>query len=262
MKNAQLSSQNELKFGEVSLNYEEVMNILKLIKKHFSYWPCLTQILSFFLLLQKKHDSGIFLQIHTGEGKSTIVAMVAGYIAKMWQKKVDIVTSSPILAQRDRQKFQRLFTDLKLSVIDNVNIKEDAEQPYKADVVYGTVGTFTTDILQSEFKMIPKVGRGDRPFEFVIVDEVDSMLIDDGGQFNYLSHNMASSGLRHLEPLLAMIWSCVSTSNPVMTDEGKVFFKEEPKSVFEVRNYDNIIFSSWQIVFFCTIRTPWARPRN
>ena len=135
MKNAQLSLQNELKFGEVSLNYEEVMNILKLIKKHFSYWPCLTQILSFFLLLQKKHDSGIFLQIHTGEGKSTIVAMVAGYIAKMWQKKVDIVTSSPILAQRDRQKFQRFFTDLKLSVIDNVNIKEDAEQPYKADVV-------------------------------------------------------------------------------------------------------------------------------
>ena len=120
-------------------------------------------------------------------------------VAKMWQKKVDIVTSSPILAQRDRQKFQGFFTDLKLSVIDNVNIKEDAEQPYKADVVYGTVGTFTTDILQSEFKMIPKVGRGDRPFEFVIVDEVDSMFIDDGGQFNYLSHNMASSGLRHLE---------------------------------------------------------------
>ena len=64
--------------------------------------------------------------------------------------------------------------------------------------------TFARDILKTEF-LLQDVRKG-RKCDIVIVDEVDSMLIDQGVQCTYLSHDMANVGMCHFDFILALIW--------------------------------------------------------
>ena len=68
----------------------------------------------------------------------------------------------------------------------------------------------------------------------MIVDEVDSMLIDQGVQCTYLSHDVASIGMCHFKPILAMIWMHVSRLTPFISNEGILFYFTEPQPVLVV----------------------------
>ena len=194
----------------------------------FHYWPRVSQLLSCVVMLRKEEESGRLLQIQTGEGKSTIIAMVAAVMA-MKEIKVDVITSSPVLATRDSKEWENFYAALNIKVAENITCQDDdkKKQVYCADVVYGTVSSFSGDILRNDF--LSKDIRPQRKYEMVIVDEVDSMLVDNGVQFNYLCHNLASSGLRHLEPLLALIWKAVSDHAPVITETEEVLFRGNPE---------------------------------
>ena len=194
------------------------------------YWPLNTQLVSYCLLvIQRKNDNGRLLEILTGEGKSCVIAMVAATYALLG-RTVDIVTSSPVLSQRDAKEWREFYSMMKLEVGCNVddNTKEDIPC-YKCPIVYGTVETFARDILKREF-LLQDVRKG-RKCDIVIVDEVDSMLIDQGVQCTYLSHDVASIGMRHFEPIFALIWMHVSRHTPVISKEGIVFYSTEPEDI-------------------------------
>ncbi|KAJ1212513.1 hypothetical protein NDU88_000168 [Pleurodeles waltl] len=193
--------------------------VIKSGEKIEGYFPRMTQLASLLTLLISKAPeyNGCLLEIATGEGKSTIVAMLA-LIHAIRGKKVDVITSSPVLARRDQEDWSKLYKmfDLSCSVVpppgldeytDSREINKAIKKAYAADVLYSTVGNFAADILRQEFEKSKT--RGDRPFDIAIVDEVDYMTLDSGVQITYLSH--AATGMRHLEQLLAAIWAKICT---------------------------------------------------
>ncbi|KAK9976718.1 hypothetical protein ABG768_021923 [Culter alburnus] len=194
------------------------------------YFPRCTQLASLLLLLlaQLTEDKGCLLEIGTGEGKSCILAMFATILA-IRGTKVDIVTSSPLLAQRDQEEWKKFFemfgvtsSVVPLRYSSNYTPEEQEEHlkdAYRKQIVYGTVGAFAADILKQEFEK--RTTRDTRPFELVIVDEVDYMTLDNGVQVTFLSHE--SSGFRHVEQVLSNIWAMISTCQPIeMLETGEI----------------------------------------
>ncbi|OZG32131.1 helicase-related protein [Rickettsia endosymbiont of Culicoides newsteadi] len=166
--------------------------------------PRLAQILSILMLLLHQPDKGRLIQVATGEGKSTTSAMLAVVLA-LRGEKVDIITSSQVLAQRDALERKEFFAMFNLQVEHNTS-EEKGKLPrycYSANVVYGDVSNFQGDLLRDEYKAYQT--RGGRPFNSVIIDEVDSMLIDDNSKLVRLASHIA--GMEYLETLLAAIWS-------------------------------------------------------
>ena len=93
--------------------------------------------------------------------------------------KVDIITSSPVLAKRDADENQKIYELFGATVSHNCSEdKEERQKAYMSSIVYGEIGTFQRDILLDEFYNENILGT--RPSESVIVDEVDSMLLDKG----------------------------------------------------------------------------------
>lgn len=117
-------------------------------------------------------------QIHTGEGKSTIIACVAAWCSFMFGEKVDVFTSSGDLAVRDVEHFEPLFKFLDLKVMHNTRGREKAEIPLddgvnlkNADIVFGRFEDFAADYLEYELGKRKDV----RPFTHVIYDEFDAL---------------------------------------------------------------------------------------
>ncbi|XP_029564674.1 uncharacterized protein LOC115159261 isoform X2 [Salmo trutta] len=194
------------------------------------YFPRLTQLASLLMLLLPKltGKKGILLEIGTGEGKSCILAMFAT-IQAIRGTKVDVVTSSPVLARRDQEEWKKLYDmfGVTSSVVPPPQIQGSSpesrdsrlQEAYRKQLVYGTVGSFAADALRQEFEK--DTTRGERRFDMVIVDEVDYMTLDNGVQVTFLSHE--ASGLRHLGQVLASIWAMVSTCQPIeMEDTGEI----------------------------------------
>ena len=170
------------------------------------------------------------MEISTGEGKSCVIAMVAATYALLG-RTVDIVTSSPVLSQRDAEEWRTFYNKLNLSAACNVGeITEGDTGGYDCPIVYGTVETFARDILKTEF-LLQDV-RKNRICDIVIVDEVDSMLIDQGVQCTYLSHDLASIGMSHCEPILALIWMHVNRLITIPGEGGIVYHGTELEVFF------------------------------
>lgn len=115
-----------------------------------------SQILSCLVALNANQNQGRLLQVATGEGKSTIVSVLA-IINALKGKKVDIVTSSPVLAERDAKEKAKLYQMFGLSCADNndksIYIK-GAKDCYKKDIVYGEAAQFQFDALRHEYSLL------------------------------------------------------------------------------------------------------------
>ncbi|XP_057176841.1 uncharacterized protein LOC130545925 [Triplophysa rosa] len=194
------------------------------------FFPRRTQLASLLLLLlaQLTENKGCLLEIGTGEGKSCILAMFATILA-IRGIKVDIVTSSPVLAQRDQEEWKKFFEmfGITSSVVPprypSAHSQEERDEclkdAYRQQIVYGTVGVFAADILKQEFEK--RKTRDTRQFELVIVDEVDYMTLDNGVQVTFLSHE--SGGFRHVEQVLSNIWAMISCCQPIeMFETGEI----------------------------------------
>lgn len=194
------------------------------------YFPRRTQLASLLLLLlaQLTENKGCLLEIGTGEGKSCILAMFATILA-VRGTKVDIVTSSPVLARRDQEEWKKFFEMFGVtssvvpppfsSAFSPEEQEENLKKAYRQQIVYGTVGVFAADALKQEFEK--RTTRDTRQFELVIVDEVDYMTLDNGVQVTFLSHE--STGFRHVEQVLSSIWAMISTCQPIeMLETGEI----------------------------------------
>ncbi len=124
------------------------------------------------------HD-GKIAEMRTGEGK-TLVATLPAYLNSLSGRGVHIVTVNDYLAQRDADWMGKLYTFLGLNVGVNLSQMEPAEKrkAYAADITYGTNNEFGFDYLRDNMAMHVEE-RYQRRLSYAIVDEVDSILIDE-----------------------------------------------------------------------------------
>ena len=123
--------------------------------------------------------NGKVAEMRTGEGK-TLMATLPVYLNALSGKGVHVVTVNDYLASRDAETMGRLYNYLGLTVGVNLpNMPREAKQAaYAADIIYGTNNEFGFDYLRDNmvYETADRVQRG---LNFAIVDEVDSILIDE-----------------------------------------------------------------------------------
>jgi preprotein translocase subunit SecA len=122
---------------------------------------------------------GEIAEMRTGEGK-TLVATLATYLNALPGDGVHVVTVNDYLAKRDAEWMGQVYKFLGLTVgviVPNLSDHERREA-YGSDITYGTNNEFGFDYLRDNMKY-ERVSMTQRPFNFAIVDEVDSILIDE-----------------------------------------------------------------------------------
>ena len=122
---------------------------------------------------------GRIAEMKTGEGK-TLVATLAAYLNALDGKGVHVVTVNDYLAKRDMEWMGKLYTFLGMSVgcvIHGITQKQ-RKDAYMADITYGTNNEFGFDYLRDNM-VIYKEEMMQRPLNYAIIDEVDSILIDE-----------------------------------------------------------------------------------
>ncbi|MDA6067074.1 preprotein translocase subunit SecA [Idiomarina abyssalis] len=118
-------------------------------------------------------------EMKTGEGK-TLTATLPAYLNALPGKGVHIITVNDYLAKRDAEFNQPLFDFLGLTVAFNIPgmAPEDKKAAYQADITYGTNNEFGFDYLRDNMAFAPQ-DRVQRELNYALVDEVDSILIDE-----------------------------------------------------------------------------------
>ncbi|MFX3636817.1 MAG: preprotein translocase subunit SecA [Candidatus Pristimantibacillus sp.] len=122
---------------------------------------------------------GKIAEMKTGEGK-TLVATLPVYLNALLGKGVHVVTVNDYLASRDGQKLAELYNFLGLSVGYNLHglSHDDKQEAYACDITYGTNNEFGFDYLRDNM-VLYKEQMVQRPLYFSIIDEVDSILVDE-----------------------------------------------------------------------------------
>ena len=156
--------------------YEAVRELHTKSKPPFRARPFDVQLIGGMVL-----SAGKISEMKTGEGK-TIVAPLACYLASLESLKVHVVTVNDYLVQRDRDWTFPYFHALGLTVgaIHPMHMQPEAlkREMYRCDVVYGTTSEFGFDYLRDNMK--PRLEmQVQRRRDFAVVDEVDSILIDE-----------------------------------------------------------------------------------
>lgn len=124
------------------------------------------------------HDGGI-AEMRTGEGK-TLVAIAPAYLNALSGRGVHVITVNDYLARRDAEWMGRVyrFLGLEVGVIVNGLSQGQRQAAYAADITYGTNNEFGFDYLRDNL-VYDRREMVQRPHHFAIVDEVDSILIDE-----------------------------------------------------------------------------------
>ena len=180
-----------------------------------------TQWVSILLFLLTE-NAGLLEQVSTGEGKSLIIVVLA-IIKALYRNKVDIITSSHVLAKRDATENKDIYQLFQVTVGHNCSEEtSDRRASYKENqVVYGEMSMFQRDLLLDRF--YDQNIRGNRNFDCIVVDEVDSMILDKGKNVLYLAHDIP--GMEALTPFYIKVWTYVH-------GRGLTGTKEDEKEVY------------------------------
>jgi len=124
---------------------------------------------------------GKIAEMATGEGK-TLVATLAAYLVYLTGRKVHIVTVNDYLAKRDAEWMEPVYNALGMTVgaiqADMDTAGDQRKKQYAADITYGTNNEFGFDYLRDNMKTsLEQMVQG--PLQYAIIDEVDSILIDE-----------------------------------------------------------------------------------
>ena len=211
---------------------EIIVHINLLFGVIFNYYLRPTQIISVLVLLKRKDIKlGRIAQILTGEGKTAIIITHAATNVILGHK-VDIVASLEILAKRDAidERNKKLYNILGISVdhfIKDDNNKQDhgPKECYKADIVYGDTHNFQADILSDKY--ILENTRNGRDYDMIIVDEIDSMFVDDYGKSTLLAGEKPY--MKRLNYILVGMWVKLTISTRIETKNTIRYNIEEIK---------------------------------
>ena len=158
----------------ININTSIVLGMISLvIKKTKGYYLRDTQLIAILMFIGKDKKYGLIEEISTGEGKSCIICSLAIYFA-LRKHKVDIISSSYTLAQRDSDEFENIYDYFNLTT--SYPYYHQSE-PYSVDILYGTFFEFEGDYLR-EITSDRKIRNG-RPYDVIIIDEVDNLFIDN-----------------------------------------------------------------------------------
>ncbi|MBU9722265.1 MULTISPECIES: preprotein translocase subunit SecA [Bacillaceae] len=186
---------------------------------------------------------GDISEMKTGEGK-TLVATLAVYLNAITEKGVHVVTVNEYLARRDAEEMGKLYNFLGLTVGLNVSgmSKDEKREAYSADITYGTNNEFGFDYLRDNM-VIYKKDMVQRPLHYAIVDEVDSILIDEARTPLIISgsaerstqlYTAANSFVRMLKEEEDFTYD-EKTKNVQLTDEGV----SKAEKAFNIENLFN-----------------------
>lgn len=197
--------------------------------------PRVIQIICLLFYLEGYDGNyNLIQEVLTGEGKTLTISFLALYLA-IQGNKVDILTSSPVLAQRDANDRKKLYERFGISCDfcrfdSNNNNNENQLECYKADIVYGDGTNLIGDILRSEF--MGKKGRGNRPFDYIIIDEIDNICIDNLRNVVELIDNFP--GYKYLEYLYLFIYKELNNKVNILKKQYNSNFEEKLKENAEL----------------------------
>lgn len=164
--------------GKTASTVEQSVAIGSLaLKKRFRIDPYDTQLLTLLALLNTpSQTAGRLAQVKTGEGKSTIIALLA-LVLSLQGKGVDIISSSQYLSKRDQKKYARFFEGFGITT-SHICDHPPQEKAFGGQILYGMVCDFEFALMREAFQSKEFFSKSRRNFDCVIVDEVDNLLID------------------------------------------------------------------------------------
>ena len=185
------------------------------------------------------HEGNIS-EMKTGEGK-TLTSTLPVYLNALTGKGVHVVTVNEYLAQRDANEMGQLHEFLGLTVGINLNSmsREEKQEAYAADITYSTNNELGFDYLRDNM-VLYKEQCVQRPLHFAIIDEVDSILVDEArtpliisgqAQKSTELYMFANAFVRTLENEKDYSFD-VKTKNVMLTEDGIT----KPEKVFHIEN--------------------------
>lgn len=183
---------------------------------------------------------GRIAEMKTGEGK-TLVATLPAYLNALTGEGVHVITVNDYLAKRDRDEMGRVheFLGLTVGVIVHGQSQAEKQEQYNADITYGTNNEFGFDYLRDNM-VIYKEEKVQRQLHYVIVDEVDSILIDEARTPLIISGEGEKSTEFYkvadffVKSLLEEDYTIDEKANSVMLTDAGV---EKAEKYFHVENY-------------------------
>lgn len=185
---------------------------------------------------------GRIAEMKTGEGK-TLVAPLSAYLNALEGKGVHVVTVNDYLAKRDSDEMGKIFNFLGLTVGTLLNgiTNEDRRQAYHCDITYGTNNEFGFDYLRDNMVLYKK-DMVQRDLSYAIIDEVDSVLVDEArtpliisGSSNKSTHlyQQADMFVRRLTKgkVIGEITKMSAILNEDIQEEGDYVVDEKTKNV-------------------------------
>ena len=284
---------NKLEDSFIKMSDDELSQQTKILKEEYSTHKDLDKLLTRAFatvretskrILSMRHfdvqllggiilHQGLIAEMKTGEGK-TLVATLAMYLNTLSGDSVHVVTANDYLAMRDSNWMGKIFRFLRLKVSCIVNSMDDSskKEAYQADIIYGTNNEFGFDYLRDNMKHhADELIQGE--LNFAIVDEVDSILIDEARTPLIISGNMEDKTnnyriIDQIIPGLAKEHYEVNEKNKSaeLTEEGFDFVEKEMKekkyikeesSLYdlentEILNHVNIALKAHKI-FICDV---------
>lgn len=133
---------------------------------------------------------GRIAELKTGEGK-TLMSTMAGYLNALSGNGVHLVTVNEYLAKHQSEWMGKIYTYLGLSVglLERTQSKKEKQNAYNADITYGISSEFGFDYLRDSMERI-KEGIAQRALSFAMIDEIDSILIDEARSPLIISGNV------------------------------------------------------------------------
>ena len=248
-----------------SINSEEFPEITNKLKKEYLDGKSLDDILPYaYALVREASDrvmqmrhfdeqilggialhKGKIAEMKTGEGK-TLVATLPAYLNALSNNGVHIITVNDYLAKRDCDWMSKLYKSLGLStgvILSGQNI-DDKKDAYESDIIYGTNNEFGFDYLRDNmvFSLEDKV---QNKLNFAVVDEVDSILIDEAR-----TPLIISGATDESSKIYKKINSFVKTLKKGSEDDEKCdfFLDEKSKQAFLTENghetYENLLLKN------------------
>lgn len=195
---------------------------------------------------------GDIAEMKTGEGK-TLASTMPAYLNAITGKGVHIITVNDYLADRDSNEMGELYNWLGLTVGLNTNSlsKDEKREAYAKDITYGTNNEFGFDYLRDNM-VLYKEKMVQRPLYFAIIDEVDSILIDEArtpliisgsqrkSQSNYLQADQFASTLRNEEDYTYD----EKTRNVQLTEQG-ITKAEQYFNIENLYNLNNVALTHY-----------------
>lgn len=198
---------------------------------------------------------GNIAEMPTGEGK-TLVASLPSYVRALEGKGVHVITVNDYLAKRDYELVGQIHRFLGLTVGLNVPMMEPGEkkEAYNADITYGVGTEFGFDYLRDNmaYSLADKV---QRPYHFAIIDEVDSVLIDEAKTPLIIAGKMPSN--EELHRIAAMLAKRFKKNEDYDFDDETKATSLTDKGIEKVEaafNIDNLYDLEHQTLFHYVIQ--------